>query len=137
MNTNQKLAVRYRDEVWNGWVEAADEIIASACVFHFNDAGKLPPVTGPASFKQLVTAYRAVFPDVQFIVEDIIVQDDQVTVYWWADGTRQETVSSLAATNQMLRFTGVDVLHIEDSKIIEVRTTWDAVGIMQQLGLSA
>lgn len=126
LEVSQKLAVRYRDEVWNGWVEAADEIIAPTCIFHVTNA--YTPSPGPAILKEFVTAYCARFPDAQFVVTDIEVEGDRVTTLWWADGIQPASASLIVTetvTDKTKRVTGRDVLRIEDNKIVEVWTICD------------
>jgi hypothetical protein len=58
----------YYDEIWSkGNLDKADEILAPDYAFHGPNIGDF---SGPAEFKQLVSAYRLAFPDMSWTVHD-------------------------------------------------------------------
>ena len=134
---NQTLVRRYREELWNGKLEAADEISDPAIRLHIID-----PITpdfgaGPQALKQLVTLYNAAFPDVHHVIEDLVVEETKATVRWQAQGTHQGALGEIAPTGKHVKVTGIDLYHLRDGKITDVWASWDALGMMQQLGLSS
>ncbi len=68
----RELARMYFDEALNrGNLAVVDEILDPAFTLHVPPSlGEGPQVTGPDGFKQLVTALRAAFADLHFIVHD-------------------------------------------------------------------
>ena len=136
LEANQTLAQQYRAELWNGRLETADEIAAPACLLNVSDSITPPIDPGPAALKQLVTIYRTAFPDAQFVIEDVVADAGKVAVRWRGTGTQQGALGTIAATGKPVNVTGIDLLHIEDSKVTAIWTSWDALGLVQQLGLN-
>lgn len=134
-NTAQNKAVfqRYIDEVWNkGKLSVVDEIFASNYINH--DTAN-PALSSPAGIKQLVTKYRSAFPDVRLTIDDQIAEGDKVvTRYTWS-GTHKGNLEGIAATGKHATGAGIVVSRISGGKIQEEWTIWDALGLMQQLGV--
>ncbi len=137
LETNQMLAQQYRAELWNGRLETADEITAPDCVFHVNDSFTPAIDPGSAALQQLVTMYRAAFPDASFTVEDVVADATKVVVRWRGNATQQGALGAIPATGKSVSVTGMDLLHINDGKVTAIWTNWDALGMLKQLGLVA
>lgn len=137
LETNQTLAQRYRAELWNGRIETAEEITAPDCVLHVNDSFTPAVDPGPAALRQLVTMYRAAFPDASFTVEDVIADATKVVVRWHGQATQQGALGAIAATGKSVSVTGMDLLHINNGQVTAVWTNWDALGLLKQLGLAS
>lgn len=74
---NKAVARRWSEELWNGAnLAVADEIVAPDYVRH--DGGDPVSAHGPAGVKQLVTRIRAMMPDLQIVIEDLISEGDKV-----------------------------------------------------------
>src|SRR3712207_107486 len=68
-DANRAVVRRFFEELWNGGdLTVADEIIAPDFVPH--DPGNPWLKPGPGGTKELVSAYRAAFPDVHFAIDD-------------------------------------------------------------------
>ena len=79
--------------------------------------------------------YCTAFPDANFVVEDVVVDATKVAVRWRGSGTQQGALGAMAATGKPVRVTGIDLLHIQDGKVTAIWTSWDALGMVQPLGL--
>ena len=133
---NKALARRYFEEVWNLQKPAVlDQIIANGAIDH-DPAHPFLPV-GPEGQKQLFTKYTAAFPDSQFTVDAIIAEGDLVAVRWSVRGTHEGTLDNLAATQKQVNLTGTTTMLIVGGKIAEMWNNWDALGMLQQLGVVA
>lgn len=87
IEANKSLARRYTLELWSkGNLAVADEIIAPNYTVH--DPGTPGRQGGPEGDKQTVSLYRSVFPDLHFIVEDLVSEGDKVVIRWTARGTQ-------------------------------------------------
>jgi len=100
----------------------------------------IPPTSlpvGPEGQKQLFTKYNAAFPDSRFTVDAIIAEGDLVAVRWSVRGTHQGILEGLAATRKQVNLTGTATMRIVSGKIAEMWNNWDALGLLQQLGVVA
>jgi steroid delta-isomerase-like uncharacterized protein len=130
---NKAIVRRSFEEVWNqGKLVAADEIYDASFVAHGLGV-ELPP--GPEGFKQFVSVYRSAFPDLHFTIEDQFAEGDRVVVRWTARGTHKGELMGIPATGKPVVVTGIDIYHIHSGKAVESWANWDALGMMQQLGV--
>jgi steroid delta-isomerase-like uncharacterized protein len=130
---NKAIVRRSFEEVWNqGKLVVADEIYDASFVAH-GFGVELPP--GPEGFKQFVSAYRSAFPDIHFTIEDQFAEGDRVVARWTARGTHKGELMGIPATGKPVVVTGIDIYHIRSGKAVESWVNWDALGMMQQLGV--
>jgi steroid delta-isomerase-like uncharacterized protein len=130
---NKAIVHRSFEEVWNqGKLVVADEIYDASFVAHGLGV-ELPP--GPEGFKQFVSVYRSAFPDLHFTIEDQFAEGDRVVARWTARGTHKGELMGIPATGKPVVVTGIDIYHIRSGKAVESWINWDALGMMQQLGV--
>jgi len=123
----------YYGEIWSkGNLDKADEILAPDYVFNGPSIGEFK---GPAAFKQLVTAYRAAFPDMNWTVHDQVAVGDMVTSRVTGAGTNEGEFMGVPATGKKMVATGISTVRIIDGKIQESWTYIDMLGVAQQLGI--
>ena len=93
------------------------------------------PGQGPGldGIKQLVGVYHAVFPDLSVSTDDVIASGDRVAVRWTAIGTHQGDQLGVLATGKQVRLTGIDILRIEDGRIVERWGETNGLEMMQQI----
>lgn len=134
--TIEVLARRYRTELCPGNLSVADEILDPAVQGHVSDSLTPPVATGRAALKAVLARYNAAFFDAEYTIEDIIVGDNQAAVRWSARGTHTGALGETPPTGKAVQVTGMDLYHFRDSKIVEVWTNWDALGLLKQLGIN-
>jgi steroid delta-isomerase-like uncharacterized protein len=134
--TNKNIAKLLRQEIWNtGNFAIADEICADDAMFHNNDPLAPDFGQGPRALKQLVTMYRAAFPDTHITIEDIVSEGNRVAIRWTGRGTHKGNLGRIAPTGKAVIVTGIDLVLISKGKVQENWTNWDALGMLQQLGV--
>jgi len=130
---NKALHRRFFEELFNqGNLERADELVAANYVNHNPAPGETPGLEG---LKQFVTTLRTAFPDIQFTLDDQIAEGDRVTTRFTATGTHQAEFAGIPATGKPIRITAINIHRVAEGKIQEGWLNWDALGMMQQLGV--
>lgn len=132
LEENKAIVRRWVKEAINkGNLAVVDEIIASDYVFHSPgwDA------SGCEEIKQVITRFRSAFPDVNLTIEDLIAEGDKVVWRWLCRGTHRGEFMGIAPTGKQATWTGIVISRFEDSKMVEGWEDWDALGMMQQLGV--
>jgi len=130
---NKAIVRRVFEELFNqGKLDVAGEIFAADYVFHAPLAAE---VRGPEGFKQFVSMYRTAFPDLQYTIEDQIAEGDEVVTRWTATGTHRGELMGIAPTGKQGRVTGISIGRVARGKIVEDWANWDALGMLQQLGV--
>jgi len=135
MTEQNKTAVRRLfDELWNkGNLPVADELIAPTYTPH--DTSTPDVGRGPEGEKKRVTHYRTAFPDMRLTIEDIIAEGETVIARWSCRGQHKGELNGIAPTGKQVAMTGVSIMRFAGGKMVEGHVNWDALGLMQQLGV--
>jgi steroid delta-isomerase-like uncharacterized protein len=133
-DANKNVVRRLFEEVWNkGNLPVADELFAQNYSHH--DSSTPDFGRGPESEKKRAALYRNAFPDVRLTVEDIIAEGETVTSRWSCKGTHKGDLNGIAPTGRQFTISGISVARFTNGKMIEGYVNWDALGLMQQLGV--
>ena len=132
VETNKAIERRVFEEIWNeGSFDIANEIFAPDAVLHGLTADNL---NGPEAFKQVVASYRAALPDIHWTVEAQSAEADMVVTRLTGTGTHQGELMGIPPTGLQVTVTAIATVRIAQGKIQESWNSWDALGLMQQLG---
>jgi steroid delta-isomerase-like uncharacterized protein len=131
---NKRVVRRLFEEVWNkGNLLVADELFTPNYAHH--DSSTPDVGRGPESEKKRATLYRAAFPDIQLTIEDIIAEGETVMARWSCRGTHRGDLRGVAPTGKQFNISGVSIARFANGKVAEGWVNWDALGLMQQLGV--
>lgn len=86
------------------------------------------------SKENIMKMFNTGFPDLKITVEEQIAEGDLVVDRFTVRGTHKGEFHGIAPTNKNIKFTGIVINRIVDSKIAERWTEVDLLGIMTQLG---
>jgi predicted ester cyclase len=92
--------------------------------------------------RQVTHMLLTAFPDYQLTIEDQIAEEDKVATVWTGSGTHQgeweSPAGTIAPTGRQVRWTGTTTLRLSEGQISDViASSWDHLGILQQLGAVA
>jgi steroid delta-isomerase-like uncharacterized protein len=131
---NKTNVRRLFEEVWNkGYVPVADELFAPTYAHH--DSSTPDVGRGPESEKKRVTLYRNAFPDIRFTIEDLLAEGETVVARWSCRGTHKGELNGIAPTGKQFNINGISIARFTNGKMFEGFVNWDALGLMQQLGV--
>ena len=131
---NKNVVRRLFEEVWNkGNLQVTDELFTPNYTHH--DASTPDVGRGPESEKKRATLYRAAFPDFRLTIEDLIAEGETVMARWSCRGTHKGDLSGIAPTGKQFTISGVSIARFANGKMAEGWVNWDALGLMQQLGV--
>ena len=128
MSVEENTAIyrRWFEEVVTGRnVALADELLARDYVLHFPG---FPAPVDREGHKQLLMMFHQGFPDWQETIDDVVAEGDKVVIRVTGRGTQQGEFQGIPPT-------GVGIGRIEDGRIAESWAEYDALGMMQQLGV--
>ncbi len=130
---NKAIVHRLIEEVWNqGNLDVVDEIYAIDYVGYM--PGSLE-IQGTEGFRQFVNMYRTAFPDIKFTIEDQIAEGDKVVTRWTASGTLKGELMGIPPTGIQSTTSGIVIGRYAGGKFVEAWDNWDALGMLQQLGV--
>lgn len=132
---NKAAYRRFIDVAFNeGQLGRLDELVTPNYVFH--DA---PPGTpaGPDAIRQVVTMFRAAFPDLKITIEDQIAEGEKVCSRATTRGTHRGAIFGISPTNRVVTMTGLTLVRVVDGRIAESWVKNDVMGLMNQLRAAA
>ncbi len=131
---NKSVVSRWMDELFNkGNVSINDEILVPDYINH--DPSLPEDNRSREGFKQFVSMVRSAFPDFQLNCVDQIAEGDQVVTRFSMGGTHKGEFIGIAPTNKQSQLTGISIERLAGGKVVETWVNWDALGMMQQLGV--
>jgi len=131
---NKALIQRLYEEVWNNRrFEVINEIISPSHALQAPNVGGT--AVGPEAYKRQVLRLLAGYPDLRWTIEDLIAEEDKVVACWSMSGTHKGEYLGVPATNKKVSFDGITIHHVTNGKIMDSYSNWDALGMMQQLGV--
>jgi steroid delta-isomerase-like uncharacterized protein len=135
MSEQDKTIVRRLfGELWNkGDLSVADQLFSPNYTHH--DPSTPDFGRGPESERKRATLYRTAFPDLRLTIEDIIAEGETVMARWSCRGTHKGDLSGIAPTGKEFTISGVSIARLANGKMAEGWVNWDALGLMQQLGV--
>ncbi len=130
---SKALNRRYVEEVINqGNLDAIDELCDPGVVDYAAPRGFS---AGREGAKQFPTMTRSAFPDLRFTIEDMIAGGDKVVVRGVWSGTHEGAFMGIPATGRRVTVTQIDITRVADGRMVEHWGQFDALGLMQQLGV--
>ena len=130
---NAELSRRIFEDVWNRKnLSAIDDLISADYVHH--DANS-PAASGIDGYKQFVNYYMNAFPDAHFTIDDAFTDGQNEVTRWTVVGTHEGELAGIPRTGRRFSVTGITIARIANGKITESWNNWDALGLMQQLGV--
>jgi steroid delta-isomerase-like uncharacterized protein len=129
-----KAAVRHfwEDHLNMGNATLCEKDFAPDAVNHDPSSPPVPP--GPEGMTQLITLYRAAFPDLTATVEDMIAGGDKVAYRLTFRGTHQGELMGMPASGKQVTYTGIGIDKVVNGTIMEMWLNFDALGLLQQVG---
>jgi steroid delta-isomerase-like uncharacterized protein len=108
-----------------------DEIIAPSATFH---VPFLPePVQGPGGYLKIIGIMRQAFPDVQWSLEEAIIEGNTVAARFILRGTHQGDFLGVPATGKRIQTQAMNIYRFTNRQISEEHGLPDLFGLMMQI----
>jgi predicted ester cyclase len=135
VEVNKAVVRREVEELYNhtGNLDAVEEIFSPNYVSFEPTSGETRGIEGA---RQFAATFREAFPDLENTIEDMVAEGDTVVMRFRGSGTHEgETEAFGPPTGKRMEITGITIKWLSDGKIVEAWTNFDALGMMQQLGM--
>jgi len=123
---------RFVQEVLNnGKLEIVDQLFTDDYVA--NDP--VSPSRGRDGFRDVIRKYRTAFPDMRCEIQEMFSAGDRVVARLKYTGTHRNTLEGIPPTGRHVAVTEILIAQFAGDRIRETFANWDALGLMQQLGV--
>lgn len=129
---NKAVISMFVEEVINqGRFERADDLVAA----DFVELDPLPgQQQGREGLKEVIGGIRAAFPDIHWVLDEIVAEGDKVVSRFTWTGTHRGVFFGIPATGKSISVKGVVIDHVVAGKMIDSRMLMDSLSMLQQLG---
>jgi steroid delta-isomerase-like uncharacterized protein len=130
---NKKVLAAFVEDVINqGRLERADDLVA----LDFVELDPLPgQQQGREGLKDVIGGMRVAFPDIHWVIDEMVAEDDTVVSRFTWTGTHHATFLGIPSTGRKVSVKGVVIDRLADGKMADSRILMDTLGMMQQLGV--
>lgn len=127
---NKQLIARLWD-VWHSKkFDNLGDFIATGHVVH--DTVIPRALIGVEGYRELMTIYTTLMPDLQFELKEMIAEGDVVCTRWHAQGTQTGEILGLTPTYAFVEGTGISWQRIHSEKVVETWIERDGLGLVRQ-----
>lgn len=130
-STNEMRIRRYYEALSTGNLNDLDTLVSEEFVDHEHLPGI--PATRPG-LKQKYTLLRAGFPNLHFVVEDLMCVGEQVAVRVSVRGTHTAEFMGRPPTGRTFAVTSIGIFRFAGARITEHWGVFDQMGMLAQLG---
>jgi steroid delta-isomerase-like uncharacterized protein len=132
-NDIRELSRQWYELVWNRRDTSAIGRLASSAVMCQGLSEDGQPVYGLDLFYRFHQAFLSAFPDLQVVVEDVLVEGDKACVRVAFSGTHTGDGIGVPPTGRQFVSSAIVIMRWQDGKIVEAWNEFDAAGMMRQL----
>lgn len=115
-----------------GNFDLLDATVAVDFVEHAAFAGAAP---GLAGWKQSMATWQAAIPDFRFEVLTLLADGDKAMFHSMTRGTHLGDMMGIPPTGKELALEAIDIVRVQDGKVVEHWGVFDEMAMMRQLGL--
>ena len=130
---NKAVLASFVEEVINeGQLERADDLVA----VDFVELDPLPgQQQGREGLKQVISTFRTAFPDIRWVIEEMVAEGDKVFSRFTWHGTHRGEFLGVPATGRQISVMGMVVDRVVAGKMVESQILMDSLSMMRQLGV--
>ncbi len=128
MESNKAVVRRFIAEIWNaGNLAAANDLV--------HPEYAIPGIgTVPDAVRHNVSVYRAAFPDLECVVEQLIAEGDWVAVRLTLRGTHLGPLGDIPASGKPVTMKEMVFWRVDSGQLREIWSQGDALGLRIQIG---
>jgi steroid delta-isomerase-like uncharacterized protein len=130
---NKKVIAAFVEDVINqGRLDRADDLVA----VDFVELDPLPgQQQGREGLKDVIGGMRAAFPDLHWVLDEVVAEGDKVVSRFTWTGTHRATFLGIPSTGRKVTVKGVVIDRLAEGKMADSRILMDTLGLLQQLGV--
>jgi predicted ester cyclase len=132
-NANENLVQRWLLDVWGGGqLDLVGQLVSAEYTF---SAPGIPEARGPQGATGLIAMYRTAFPDMTNTIEEQYSDGEVVITKGSTRGTHKGPLGPTAATGRSVTVPWIMISRLANGRIASDYEVYDAMGLMQQLGV--
>ena len=133
MDKNKLTMQRFTEFINTASEKLAGELISPNAIFHV--PGRAEPMRGPAGYLEVIGMMRGGFPDIQWVLEELIAEGDKIAARFTMRGTHRGTFFGVRQDREeKIEVQAMNFYRFLDGQIVEEHGQPDLLGLLQQIG---
>jgi steroid delta-isomerase-like uncharacterized protein len=132
MDTHREFFKQFVQFINTADENLAQQLISPLAKFHV--PAEPEPLQGPKGYLMIIAMMRSGFPDIQWTLEEMIAEGDNVAVRYTMQGTHQGEFFGFAATGKSILVQAINFYHLVDDQIVEEYGQPDMLELLRQIG---
>jgi steroid delta-isomerase-like uncharacterized protein len=113
--------------------DAFDELCTDDCVLMRNGVEAL----GRDAVKGVLAKLYKAFPDIEYVIDDVIVSGDKVGFRWHGTGTHKGDYFGIPPSGRPLQYDGITLYELRGGKVARIWVSANMLGVVRDLGAGA
>ena len=110
----------------------ATELISPDAIFYV--PGRSEPMRGPAGYLSIIQMMREGFPDIQWILDEMVAEGDKVAARFIMRGTHRGTFFGVPPSGNKISVQALNLYRLYRGQFVEERGQPDMLALLQQIG---
>ena len=132
IENNIQLMKHFVEFINTANVQLAQELISADATFYV--PGQPEPMHGPEGYLAIIGMMRSGFPDIQWSLEDKVVEENKVAARFIMTGTHKATFFGVPPTGKIIKVQAINFYRFSNGQIVEEYGQPDMLGLLQQIG---
>lgn len=132
------IEIREKISLFETMINTADENLAAELVSEdaiFYAPTQPEPLKGPKGYLSIVYMMRSAFSDIQWHLEDCVIESEKIAVCWTCTGTNDGEFMGHPATGKPFKVRCMNFYYFKNDKFISDVGNPDLLGILIQTGI--
>jgi len=129
---NKQVMQRFVEFINTANEQLGNELINPNAIFYV--PGNPEPMRGPAGYLTIIGMMRGGFPDIQWMLDDMVAEDDKVAARFTMRGTHRGKFFGVPATEKSIEVKAMNFYRFSNGQIIEEFGMPDMLGLLHQIG---
>ena len=132
LEQNKAVLTRFVEFINTGNTAIADEVIAPDFLERDPFPGQQP---GREGLKAVILMFRAAFPDLEWVVDEMVAEGETVASRFTWRGTHRDSFLGVSATSKWVTVTGMVFDRVVEGQLVESQILMDIMSLLTQLGV--
>jgi len=134
LEQNKVVLTRFVEFLNTGETAIADEVVAPDFLERDPFPGQQP---GREGLKAVILMIRAAFPDLEWVVDEMVAEGETVASRFTWRGTHRSDFFGVPATGKQITVTGMVFDRVVESQLMESQILMNTLALLTQLGAIA
>jgi len=132
IENNIQLMERFVEFINTANEQLAEELISTDATFYV--PGQSEPMRGPNGYLTIISMMRSGFSDIQWSLEDKVVEENKAAARFIMTGTHNGTFFGVPPTGKTIKAQAINFYRFSDGQIVEEYGQPDTLSLLQQIG---